>query len=354
MTMQTRISFVLGVSCSLLSACGEQGPGNDGPTGRLGATIEASSTANDATAVRVDVVSSEEDCDAEPMFTKTVSLAAGTLPESDAGPVARAFAGALFVLLPGSYRVCATPLAGENPSEQCGRADATADVAAEVTTEVALTSQCAGEGKGGIGVVVSLNDAPEITSIELDPSQWISVCESVHLGASATDPNGDPLTYAWSVTGGPNGSSLHTANESATFSGPAGDYELALTVEDGHGGADSFTFPIHVSDAVCEVPEAVQQIFTGRCSPCHTVNSSAGLRLDPSAASYANLVGVGSSAAACSSRTRVIPGNSADSYLIAKLRGEPGICGLRMPRNLPALPEDEIQTIADWIDGLPH
>jgi hypothetical protein len=51
---------------------------------------------------------------------------------------------------------------------------------------------------------------------------------------------------------------------------------------------------------------------------------------------------------------RVIPGNAAESYLIAKLRNAPGICGTAMPRNRPPLPEEQIQTIEAWIDALPH
>ncbi len=75
----------------------------------------------------------------------------------------------------------------------------------------------------------------------------------------------------------------------------------------GHGGNNSLEFPLHVSDAVCEVPAAVQQIFTQRCSPCHTTGSSGGLHLDPASASYANLVGVHVASAACSSRTESSP-----------------------------------------------
>jgi hypothetical protein len=50
----------------------------------------------------------------------------------------------------------------------------------------------------------------------------------------------------------------------------------------------------------------------------------------------------------------VSPGDAANRYLIAKLRGSPDICGARMPRNQPALPEAEIQTIEDWINALPN
>jgi hypothetical protein len=76
--------------------------------------------------------------------------------------------------------------------------------------------------------------------------------------------------------------------------------------------------------------------------------------LDPADLAFTNLVGQPARGAPCTARTRVIPGDSAASYLIAKLRGEAGICGVQMPRGQPPLPEAEIQAIAAWIDSLPH
>lgn len=162
------------------------------------------------------------------------------------------------------------------------------------------------------------------------------------------------LTYAWSVAAGPDAGRLHAEGPSAVFSGAPGEYAIELSVGDGHGGSASLTFPVYVSGAVCAVPEAVQSIFSARCAPCHITGTSGGLRLEPATASYTNLVGVQSSSAACADRVRVVPGDSGASYLIAKLRGATGICGLPMPRNLPPLPEDDIRAIEAWIDGLPR
>jgi hypothetical protein len=323
-------------------------------TGSLRAAVEVSADPHDVTAFELKVVGSEQDCAAEPLAVEIVEVEAEALPGSLAGAGQHAFGDGLFVLEPGSYRICATPLAGEGPSAECGPSDALAEVTPEVTTEVILYSQCESDGNGGLGAVVALNDRPEIEGLELDPSAFITICESVNLSVSASDPNGDELGYAWSIVSGPDGASLRANAAGATFSGPPGDYTLEVSVDDGHGGVTALAFPLHVSDASCEVPVEVQGIFDARCSPCHTTGSSGGLRLAPASASYANLVGANSSAAACSSRTRVVPGDVENSYLIAKLRGAAGICGLPMPRNLPALPEEEIATIEAWIAGLPH
>lgn len=353
--MQYKFVAAVGIVAFAVLGCGDGDPGSsEGEVGSLRAAIDISGGRHDVTAVRFAVMAAGEACDAEPIFSEIVGLEDEVLPASLAESGNHAFGDRLFVLPPGSYRVCAQPLSGEGASAECGAAEALAEVSAGVTTEVVIDSQCEVTGNGGLGAVVALNDEPVIDEISLDPSGFISTCESALIVASASDANDDELSYAWSVVAGPGGASLRADGAAATFSGPAGDYSLELSVDDGHGGVTSLAFPMHVSSAVCEVPAEVQAIFTARCSPCHTTGSSGGLHLDPATASYANLVGVPSSSAACASRTRVIPGDSTASYLMAKLRGDAGICGVRMPRNLPPLPDEEIATIAAWIDGLPH
>jgi hypothetical protein len=170
----------------------------------------------------------------------------------------------------------------------------------------------------------------------------------------ASDPNQEPISYAWAIAGGPAGGRLRATNDQAAFSGPVGDYLLALTASDTHGADSSLSFPIHVSDAVCSVPDDVQAIFTAKCGPCHITGSSGGLHLATAADSYAALVGHAANAAACNTPVRVVPGDASQSYLMAKLRAAPDICGVPMPRGQPMLPEADLQTIEAWINGLPH
>jgi hypothetical protein len=129
---------------------------------------------------------------------------------------------------------------------------------------------------------------------------------------------------------------------------------IRVSVTDAHAAETSFLFTIHVADATCFVSPEVHEIILAQCSPCHTTGSSGGLKLDPADVAYTSLVGSNVGAAACSSQVRVIPGDAENSYLIAKLRNTPGICGLQMPRGRPPLPESEIQTIEAWIDALPR
>jgi mono/diheme cytochrome c family protein len=338
-----------------VAGCGSGDIGNEpGTVGSLRAAVQISGERHDVTAMRIDIVGASDACDAPPLATETLALEAEAAPGSLVGSGQHAFADGLFVLAPGAYRACAAPLAGEGPSAECGPTEALAEVSADTTTEIVLYSQCAGAANGGLDTLVALNDQPQITDLSLSPSKFITVCESASVAVTATDPDGDELTYTWSIVSGPEGGSLRTAGADATFSGAAGDYALGLSVGDGHGGEAALSFPIHVSAATCEVPADVYAIFAAGCSPCHTTGTSGGLGLGSPTAAYANLVGVASSSAACSSRVRAIPGDSASSYVIAKLRGETGICGSPMPRNRPALPEEQIASIAAWIDGLPH
>jgi hypothetical protein len=286
-----------------------------------------------------------------------VSLEAEPAPASVAGaePVSHHFASSLFVLSPGQYRTCATPLTSDStPSVVCSQATELASVAAEQTNQLVLVSQCQGSPNGGVDVAVTLNDPPQITAVTVTQSTFITICESALIAVSASDPNQDALTYAWSVVSGPDAGSLLPSDSSATFSGHAGDYVLRVVVADVHAATTSFLFSIHVADATCVVPPEVQSIIGAKCSPCHTTGASGGLKLDPADVAYSSLVSHAVGAAACSTSVRVIPGDPANSYLIAKLRNTAGICGVQMPRGRPPLPEEEIQTIEAWIAGLPH
>jgi hypothetical protein len=338
--------------------CGGQPPGDsEGASGSLSAAIEFGAGTHDVTAVRFDVVAADSNCDAPALASHTVPLEEEPAPGSVEGgqPVSHHFANSLFVLAPGQYRTCATPLAVDAVSSAaCAQATELATVSAEQTNQLVLVSQCQGSPNGGLDVAVTLNDPPQITAVTVTESTFITVCESASIAVTASDPNADALAYTWSVVSGPDAGSLHPSDSSALFSGHAGDYVLRVSVADIHAAQTSFLLTIHVADATCSVPLAVQGIIEAKCSPCHTTGASGGLKLDPADVAYSSLVSHAVGSAACSTRVRVVPGDAANSYLIAKLRNTPGICGQQMPRGRPPLPEEEIQTIEAWIQSLPH
>lgn len=358
--MRASTRLLVGTVCfGLFSGCGGESPGGDteGSVGTLSAAVELGPTTHDVAAVRFDIVAADSSCDAPAIASQTVALEAELAPGSVEGAeaVSHRFASGLFVLAPGAYRSCATPLGADSaPSAECAQASELASVVAEQANQVVLVSQCQGDPNGGLDVAVTLNDPPRITAVTVTESTFITTCESASIAVTASDPNGDALGYAWSVVSGPDAGSLRVSDASAIFSGPAGDYVLRVAVSDVHAAQTSFLVAVHVADATCVVPADVQAILVAKCSPCHTTGASGGLKLDPADVAYSALVSQAVGAAACSSSVRVVPGDPANSYLIAKLRNTAGICGVQMPRGRPPLPEEEIQTIEAWIRDLPH
>jgi hypothetical protein len=356
--MSIRSARSLWISVVLLSSLGCTDPADSGsslPVGNLSAALNVSA-AHDVTSVRFDILPGAGSCHDPALTSRTVVIEDEPLPASTAGTGAgmHQFVDGLFVLPPGLYLVCATPLAASDPSADCQRAQATVAVVAWQTSETLLVSQCKGKPNGGLDLVVALNDPPHISGLEISPSKFITTCQQAALAVTAADPDGDAITYSWSVLAGPSGSSLRSSGATAAFSGPAGDYVVSVWAMDSHGASTALRFPVHVSTATCAVSPEVHAIFNLRCASCHIAASQGGLSLATAEAAFTNLVGAHAAASGCMDRVRVIPGNAGSSYLVAKLRNLTPICGLPMPRNRPPLPEEEIAAIEAWIDGLPH
>jgi hypothetical protein len=322
-------------------------PGPSATVGYLTAAVPFPGAGRDVTAVRVDIVAGDAACDGTAIASTVIDLAS-----TGEDPMGSASTG-LIVLPAGAYKTCATPLAGAYPSMICARAEAPVTVVAGQTAEVLLISQCAGNPTGAVGATVALNDPPQISAVSATPGRSITVCDSATLSASAVDPDGDAMTFTWS---GAMGTRVRpTGSSTAAFSAPAaGDYQVQVVVADARGGQASLSFLMHVGGAVCSAPAAVQALIDAKCSPCHTVNAAGGLKMDTATATFANLVGVSALGAGCTDRTRVVAGNPAGSYLMAKVEHRMDICGMPMPRGRPMLLPAEIQVLSDWIAGLPH
>lgn len=92
------------------------------------------------------------------------------------------------------------------------------------------------------------------------------------------------------------------------------------------------------------------EIFTPVCAKagCHAASAASGGLVLEAGSAYANLVGRPSTER--SGFDRVTPGDPERSYLILKLRGDPGITGARMPFDGPPyLTTGQIEGIAAWI-----
>lgn len=151
----------------------------------------------------------------------------------------------------------------------------------------------------------------------------------------------------------------------------AADPELDATLPDAEADAAAPELPPTFTE--------VYAILSEKCAFCHIEAPPAGetppegdlypkigfalgrLDLSSRALAYQNLVGpsglgVVADGIHCGpdespqGYTRVVPGDTATSLILSKLSPNP-VCGVRMPDNLPELPDEEIATIAAWIAG---
>lgn len=100
------------------------------------------------------------------------------------------------------------------------------------------------------------------------------------------------------------------------------------------------------------LPEGVKAILKQNCSVsgCHTGKyPSAGMSLELDGL-IASVVGIPSREA--EGWKIVDPSAPAKSYLLAKIKGEPGILGKRMPLNREPLSAEQVKQIEDWVRGL--
>lgn len=151
------------------------------------------------------------------------------------------FADLFITLEAGCYDVSATPLtAASEPSTVCAAANKKSVVILPgKTTEVFLLNQCDGKDSGNVDILAALNTAPHITNIHFDKSKFATCHEAEVVCATATDPEGDPLDFVWTVD-----------------PAVAGPTIVSTTVDDATGAttqcvsfvaATEGKFPIHVS-----------------------------------------------------------------------------------------------------------
>src|SRR6185369_9030772 len=118
---------LLQVGCSSDAAVGDsEGTGTlqAGLSGAAAAQLNDLRAKHDVAQIHYVVVRKDQQCTAKPVLAEaTVVLEDESLPKSllpDGGGAKHPFGDALFVLAPGQYTVCATPLkASGAPSEEC-------------------------------------------------------------------------------------------------------------------------------------------------------------------------------------------------------------------------------------------
>jgi len=106
--------------------------------------------------------------------------------------------------------------------------------------------------------VVRENHPPVISSLSTEQVQVMPEA-SVRVTATATDADGDSITYNWSCDEG----IITGAGPTITWAAPDrnGTYQVSLEVSDGHGGIDEDSISIRVSSETIVTPSSPQQPY---------------------------------------------------------------------------------------------
>ncbi len=204
---------------------------------------------------------------------------------------------------------------------------------------------------------ISDNSPPNGTITSPASNVTIQEGETVNFDGSASDPDGDEMTYDWDFGDGMSSTSLtpgeHTYDESGT-------YTVIFTVTDSRGAVDptpdTRTITVEGGGGELATFTRVQnEVFSASCafSGCHGGSSPAqGLNLS-AGQSYNMIVNVGS--AQQPSVDRIEPNDPEASYLYLKIIDDPSISGSRMPRGTPPLSQELMDLVRDWIErGAPN
>ncbi|MCY1047043.1 Ig-like domain-containing protein [Corallococcus sp. bb12-1] len=207
------------------------------------------------------------------------------------------------------------------------------DVSASGTYTLRVTVT---DGKGGsaqrtvdIGVQ-RFNRLPTVTATISGPTTLVAGTTGTFT-ITASDADGDPLTYAWSQTAPASQGTWVGSRTGASAQwyspvvGTQTSFTVSVSVTDGQGAPVVRTLTVPVS--VPRYSTDIQNVWASvpQCTGCHGTSGSLSLA---SGSSYSNLVNV--TANACGTVKRVAPGDPDNSALVQKLEGT--ACGSRMPK----------------------
>jgi len=129
-----------------------------------------------------------------------------------------------------------------------------------------------GEATDSVAIIVRTNAGPAIVSLTAD-ADWTTPSGNLHVTCSASDPDGDELSYEWSANGG----DISGAGSSVAWSAPqeTSVYVVTVVVADGYGG--STTGSLSISVATGQPPDIETLLVTAE--HCYLQPQSWGYRV---------------------------------------------------------------------------
>ena len=108
---------------------------------------------------------------------------------------------------------------------------------------VTVTDGRSGEVMDYVTITVRANEPPTIASLIAD-EDWITPSGSLEVTCTASDPDGDELSYEWTATAGAISGTGAVVNWTAPQE--VGTYDVTVVVKDGHGSSATDSLPISV------------------------------------------------------------------------------------------------------------
>ena len=131
------------------------------------------------------------------------------------------------------------------------------DSAGSYNATVTVTDGRGGEAMSQVTITVRANKPPTITSLIAD-ADWTTPSGSIQVMCTASDPEGDELSYEWATDGG----NISGTGAAVNWTAPeeVGIYHVTVVVTDGHGEED--TMFVYLSAATGTPPTIEDLIVT--------------------------------------------------------------------------------------------
>jgi hypothetical protein len=131
------------------------------------------------------------------------------------------------------------------------------------------------------------NRLPIITSLEAE-AEWIAPSGSVQMTCTASDPDGDKLSYEWITTGG----DISGTGAVAIWTAPeeVGMYDITVVVDDGHDGKDTAFLTLIASNGP---PPSIEKLVVTAKEPKYLKTTSTGYKVGKTKEYYIECIASG-------------------------------------------------------------